>query len=352
MDRTVSISISKLRQLLRTNGIHIQAFFIDPDNKKVRFIQCISQSAITILVSVPSEYLLKSDQPRITWDITQINLDGPDEVPEEILDEYAENLQDHLDAVDTSEQGLRQGYDVEIDLSAGNTPERTELKDIVNQLDRLKHAVTGIPYSLCVAYGSYLVYMASTRNIKGYHIEEFTHRKNTRRLYVVANLEVVYTKMSVLVSDTEKIYGSITGILTKNQKRLAKGLTGIIRSQQSTLEMTTSLNQRALQLRREIARFGELFRQTNATIETLESRVQGERETTVYEDLSGTAAHTNRAKLQRARDLKGKIADKLTALRETYEYLVLNADKILFENILSLEKVVTNLETLRKIADS
>lgn len=338
--------------MLGTGGMHIQAFFIRPEVHTVRFIQCVAQSAITVLIYIPSDYTLRSDNPRITWEIDAIDLEEEVPPPEDLLEEYAENLQTSLDVVDTTESGLRRGYDIPVNLAQKPREDMTELSDIVSQLDRLKHAVSGIPYGLAVAFGAYLVYLDSGGEVLGYRITDFPHRKTSRRLYVVADLETVYSKMAVLSSDTEKIYRSITGILTKNQRRLAQGLASVIETRGSALQMTTAVNSRAQELREEIEKFGDLYRQTNDAIETLETRLGRTSETTVHEDISGSSeGYRIRKDIQRAHDLRGKIADRLTKLRETYEYLVLATDKILFENILALERVLKNLGTLQAIAE-
>lgn len=347
---SVTVNIKKLRKLLVSGGMHIQAFLIRPDSRTVRFIQCITQAAITVVVYVPSDYTVNSDDRSITWEIDNIDIDSSPPAPEDLMDEYAENLQTNLDAVDTSEPALRQGYQVSVDLTEQPSEDLIELRDIVNQLDRLKHAVAGIPYGLAVAYKSYLLYLDSGGDVLGYRIEDFPHHSNTRRLYVVADLETVYSKMAVLASDSSKIYGSITGILTKNQKRLSRGLSNIIQTRGSALQMTETVNQRAQELRQEISRFGELYKRVGTAIADIETRIANVRDTTVHEDMAGSSQRYRLNKdLERAKGLRGRIADKLTELRELYEYLVLSTDKILFENILALERVLGNLQELQKI---
>lgn len=346
----VAVNIGKLRKLLRTGGMHVQAFFIRPDSRTVRFIQCVTQSAITVIIYVPSDYTINSDDRAITWEMEAIDLDSPPPAPEEILDEYAENLQTSLDAVDTSEPALRQGYQISVDLTEKPTEDITEIHDIVNQLDRLKHAVAGIPYGLAVSYKNFLIYLDSGGDVLGYQAADLSFRSDSRRLYVVADLETVYSKMAVLSRDAEKIYGSITGILTKNQKRLSQGLANIIQSRSNALQMTQAVNERAQELRKEIVKFGELYHRANEAIAGIESRMESVKDTTVYEDMSGSSERYRlRKDLERAQALRGRIADRLTERRELYEYLVLNTDKILFENILALEKVLGNLRELQKI---
>jgi hypothetical protein len=347
----VNVNTRKLRNLLQSGGLYIQAYFIRPETKTVRFIQCITQLAITILIYISSDYVLTSDNPSVTWEIGGIDLDSTPPAPEEIMEEYEENLETTIDALDTSENGLRHGYQVPVNLEQQPTEELIELRDIVNQLDRLKHSVAGIPYGLAVAYGSYLVYLDSSGDVIGYHIADFPHSTNTRRLYVVCDLETVYSKLAVLPSDTDKIYRSITGILTKNQRRLARGLANIIQNKGSALQLTQNINTRAKELSDNIQKFGELYRHAGEAVRNLESRISAISDSNVYEDISGSGEryHLNRD-LTRAKTLRGKIADKLTDFRQQYEYLVLNTDKILFENILALERVLGNLRELEKIS--
>lgn len=346
---TVTVNIQKLRRLFNAGGVHIQAFFIRPESGSVRFIQCVTRSAITVLVYIPRDYTVKSDDPRITWEIERVDLTAPPPIPEEIIEEYAENVETSLD---TSEACLRQGYQIPVDLSQQPTKDLVELRDIMNQLDRLKHSVAGIPYSLAVTYGSFIIQLDTDGEQYGYRVIDFPHQTNSRRLYILADLETVYSKMSLITTDVDKIYRSITGILTRNQKRLARGLASVIETRGSALELTQSVNNRVKMLKDDIVKYGDLFSRIGETISHLETAINNADETTVYEDMAGSSNRYKLSKdLERAKELRRRVADKLTALRENYEYMVLNTDQILFENILALERVSENLTRLARIAE-
>jgi hypothetical protein len=256
------------------------------------------------------------------------------------------------------EDKLLSSYKKPINIRSLDTKTLNDLKDIVNQLNRLYYCIQSMRYTLGIVHNKYICMMdGKTKSVTCFESKTLQN-EDRRKLFIVMDLELLYEKLDIIQLDIPQIKDGIFRILEKNQVTHSNSLAYIIRKTKNLSEHYKFINQRKETVAKYLVLYKKLLIVLCKSEEDIYNKIKRlDNKLKSQSSLHGADSDISHShekkqfseKLGRLQTLKNEIMNKIIELSTNNENINLMVDKILFNNIVMLDSVHKNVRVLSKL---
>jgi hypothetical protein len=357
------LTIKKLEELLGSRNIIINKIFTIENLAVYIEVLCLSNADIFLLY-IPSKYDIHVDDRTDIYKISYIEID---QLTNEVPKDYGEELDNNqlemtyneieLDTKLSKDKDniagiLEEKYKRPISLTNITKKDKKDLQDIYRQLDRLKFCVQSIKYKLGIVYKNYFVCIRRDDTIDCYLIKHFLG-KSVYSMMVIVDLETFYTNINSIEVDVNTVQDGIYKILDKNQDSHTRTFKNLLQSEKNIASNIDSLFVKKTEYTAYLQHLDTLLKSTNQTERKIleDMAVAKERyanqEQTMNADIekSHVMNKFNRD-LEKISNVKQDIIKNIIDIRSKREDIFLMSDKFLFDNIVMINALFSNINKL------
>jgi len=360
------LSINKLGKLLAPKNMVIKTVYSIGDLCVYIDITHVSNGE-SLFLYIPSKYEIPADHPNVhKLHYLEVNEDGsiPSDYAEqpddgEIEDKYGEinvNNNDIKHQKDI-EGYLTNNYDCPVSLGDSTVEDITEIKEIFRQLKRLKFCVKNINYKLCIVYKYYFCCIKRDGSYECYSVENL-NMSNKRRIIVTTDLESMYEQINTIDKDVGSIRRGIYRVLDRNQNKHVSNLQKLMDYKANfnilsvgVIEQKKKYKEYLTKLEKMLTKISLAEKNIIAEINSINQKYKGNLSIkTLHNDIEKTnLIHKKEEELSNTTQIKQEIISYINILKLNLESLSLKIDQICFDNIVMLDTIIKNFESLRKI---
>lgn len=351
-----NLSTKKLISLIEKKGYYCSKFFCY--NKMCVYVEIIERaSAECYMLYIPSKYDIQYDSTKYPcYEVKYLDLHESSSIVDKYsgIDDIDKN---HYNSIELStkyhqaynmEDKLTMNYENNIILNNFESGEHFDLRCIVRQLDRLKHCVSKIDYKLAIFYKKYLCVIKRDNSIECFYIKKL--QANYRNILISFDLEMLYTNVPVdLNNDLSHIKTSLYKIFDSNSETHLKYICTIFDKKNDITTIYRNLLNKKNRYSTQINSYQNLYDTLNKKEKAFSAHVK--------EEMRGKNKYSNNGtfilkmdKIKRdARnilDLQNKIISNISLSTQKYNDVLLTVDKILFDNIVMLDKIMKNFNMI------
>ena len=337
------LSFSKLENLLTRNGFIPKSYFTLDD--MIIYIEIVSlKTANVFMIYIPSKYDIQvpKDNEKNIYKLETVDLDNLKPSPKKEL--YPE--------INLNTVKLEDSYNKKILMK---DDESGDILDITSQLERLKLCVMNMRYKLCIVYGNILAAVARSDNsIVCYTIKNINFSVKTKRIYILTDLELLYENLNCLELDINKIEDGLYKIIEENNTSFTKSISRLITEYSSANVKINDVMQRRNSCVGYILKFKELLAKLidneNKLINNivqLKDNANLVKYKTLDTDIE-TIQQQNKLEeqLNRISVVKREVINNLIEVKDKYNNMTLNIDKMMFENVSMMDKILKNFDEI------
>jgi hypothetical protein len=351
----MSLSISKLQQLIAANNFQIRNYFTE--NKCCFYIDVFDQKAHeNFMIYIPCKYNIETDG----YEMTYLHVQDYDNITNQYVGGDKQNLEkvygdmkiELLNMSGDIEKQMENRYKREISFPDVPKEDVIELRSIYRQLKRLKYTVENIKHKIGISYKNYICSIRRNGMIDCYHIKKFPQIQH-RKLFVIVDLETFFEKNENLLNEIKIVRTSIHSVLGKTQSTNINIIKSLIAN--SDLNSISSFfeNKRYVydimlsdleQMAKDIS-----IKENEKLIELKQAQASSAN----YNNLQTDINRVNRlAQLQKEAEkilsLKADILQNIDIIRDKKENTMLIIDKIVFDNTVMYDCIIKNFSKLRE----
>lgn len=360
------LSFTRLEKLLTSQGLLIQRLFTM--QKQLVFLELVSLSNVEhILLYIQSKYAIPVEDRKDAFNIEYIELTDSGDIPNEYAGEMdAYDLEKSYDEIEIDTQmdpfeggsiveRLEENYNRPVSMKNSDKEDEMTIKDVFRQLRRLKLCVQNVRYKLSVMYKNYMCCIRRDDDMECYKIDGLSTK---RKLYVSLDLETFYAKIDTLTEDVRIVREGVYKVLDRNQTRHSRNLDNMLARARGVTEYSSDIWMRKQKYQAYIDKLEELMsvilRSERTIMEKISDIRSGRSDGGVkglHDDIQ--RSHTisaYEAESTRISNVKHNIISNLMELKSKQERLIIDTDKIFFDNSVMIDTVIKNmsaLETLR-----
>lgn len=362
------LSLFKLEKLFAMKGFASTKFFV-MDNTCV-YIEVMSIINTDIfLMYIPSKYkfLIEKGTTTPVYKIKYLDLDENNN----IIDNYAgevdentvENIYQEIDVnISPSIKGhdigshLEENYKRYIKLKDVSKDDSKEISDVIRQLKRLKFCVQNVKYKISILYKNYLCSIKKDDSIQCYIIKKYNSKKN-KKLFITVDLELFYEKMESLILNMSIIKTGIYHILDKNYVIHNKIYERLIKEKNDILSFSNSIHLKKIELEKYLKETQEMLKNINFSEKSKLEKIYEINE--LYKNPALKGLHNDIEKTHQLakynkelldiQKTKGDVIKIIFELKIKKEDIMLNVDKIMFDNNVMVECVLRNFSELSNL---
>lgn len=358
------LSIGKLEKMLSLKGFIPNKYFVM--HNVVVYIELIYiKDAESFILYIPSKYKFvvqkASNVHKIKYLDVNIDDNTADNYAGEPDEHKVENTYEEVD-IDMSPtlnghnigDHLEENYKRAITLKDISSEDSKELKDILRQLKRLRFCVQNVKYKIAIIYKNYLCAIKRDDTIECYSIKKY-RSKDCKKLYVTADLELVYEKMDSLVLNMETIKKGLYHILDKNHFTHTKTLQKLLEEKKEIMEFSESTYTKKIEYEKYLKEATDMLNAiNNSEKSTLEKMYEINK---YYSDPNLKGLHNDIEKSHQLSSLNKELSDiqkikedvvkTIFELKAKREDTMLSVDKIMFDNNVMVDAIFRNFSKLK-----
>jgi hypothetical protein len=363
----MGLSINKLEKIIAEQGMLIKNIYTI--SELCVYIELINlHSAETVFIYIPSKYEITTNNYNNVYPLHYLEISEDGCIPSDYTADINEDeLEDNYNEINIEnrntmkendiEEYLETKYNCPISLKDSSKEDLNEIKEIFRQLKRLRFCVQNLDYKLCIMYKCYLCCMRRDATYECYSVENF-NINNQRRIIVTIDLESMYENINTLNKDIFKVRKGIYKILDKNQTKHISNLETLIEHKANinnlSLNVTTQKDKYKKYLKKlenMLVNLCEAEKNIILKIRQIEEKYKAENITkTLYNDIERTNLISFQEKeLKKLNETKQEILSNILSVKTNLESLSLKIDQICFDNIVMLDMVIKNFNSLDKI---
>ena len=348
------LSIKKLEELLLSYGLEIKKIFTI-DDYAVYIEVFINTDADTFMIYIPSRYEIKVKDG---YKIKYVNVDDDGELikkEKENLEEYYEEIEFDLSPRrknEDLEDTLKDNYNRNISLLNLVKEDGNNIKEIYYHLTRLKLCVQSINYKLCIIYKNYLCCIRKDNSIDCFIISNYS-KNNIKRILVLVDLEIVYSKIANLKNDIKTVKKNIFKILDQNQSKHTNLLNKLLDQKELFATYSISVYNKKKEINDCLYGLENLLLKINENEEQILEKLTYIKDRYSSKDLNIDIERTQQEskyqyKLENMNSVRQEIIKDIIRIRSEQENLMLISDKIFFNNSIMINTININLNNLLK----
>jgi len=335
----MSLNITKLDKFfIEQNLIPLKYFTLD---RKCLYIELFCTNyAVTFLLYIPTRFQFDLENKENIFKLKYIDVENKEDNLQEQQDIYENNILLNSKHV---EENLENNYKSDIII---NDTFYKNLISIHKQLKRLSYSVQNIKYKIGIFYKNYICVTRRDNSLNFFSIKHYS-KKNKQKIIIIIDLETFFDDIENISSNIQIVTDSIYKILQKNQNSQINLFGEVVENNKYSINDTIS------KLYNKINEYNILLKDLNIIFEKMilkESNFLDE-----YENLEKNINNIDKSlkKSHLEKELnsitinKNNIVKNISQLKEKKENLLLNIDKITFDNILMLDRIVKNFKSIK-----
>ena len=358
-------SLHKLEKFLFKKNFRILTYYeLDGYLIYIKVLSTINYNQY--LLYIPSKYEIKVentngflslkpiDDIEISTNTNNIveNYTSVDEKDEQIEKVYNEiNLTYIPETGGDLESTLKENYDKPIVLkNLSKYKAHINIKNIINQLSRLKKCTKNIKYKLCIFYKNY-IYIISRSDDINYFIIDIFEGSEKRQLLVTLDLEILYLKKAEDIHfDLKNVQEQVFKNLEQNHVNNMVVLDNMM--SRDILGQKNDINKKLEKYDSNIKEFENMLERLKKTEDVVIEKINNIKEE--YKDKIGfhhDIEKTNKiSRLEREIDeidsLIVSVNKNMQEIKMYREDILLKTDQILFDNSIMIYSIINNFEKL------
>lgn len=358
------LSTNKLEKLLSLKGFVPARYFVM--HNVIVYMEIVSiADADTFLLYIPSKYKFVAQKGSNVYKVKYVDIDESDNTADDYAgepDEHSvENAYEEIDINmsptvkgDNIAPHLEENYKRSITLKDISTEDSKQLKDIFRQLKRLRFCVQNVKYKIAIIYKQYLCAIKRDDSIECLAIKRF-RGKDCKKLYVTADLELVYEKMDSLLLNMGTIRKGLYHILDKNHFTHSRTLQRLLEEKSNIVEFSDKAYSKKVEYEKHLKDTGDMLEAMNKSEKNIVGQIYE-----INEKYSGAKGLHNdiekshqvsklNLELNEIQKIKEDLVKTIFELKAKREDTMLTVDKIMFDNSVMLECVLRNFKDLGSI---
>lgn len=347
------LSLNKLAKLLADKGF-VPTKYIKYQGLCI-FIEVVSlSSGVVAMIYIPSRFEIPIGDSESIVDVDLVDPENPDEYaddPEQVKQAF-QSIDFLTGEETTAESHLSQKYKKKIHLRTGAQSSPEMLKDIIRQLGRLQYCVEDLPYHLVICKNAYIALM---RNGEADCYIIKNHRgESPRTLRVVAELPVFHERGASMDGEVSQIYSGINDILGNNLGKHAVYMDALNQRKGNMRDFSVLIKSKKKEYQDLIKKYEGLLIQLDSREKSVRKELVALRTAPTGGTLINSVIHNqNQGGYERQIDecleVKRSVIDHILKLRGALDEISLNADKVMFDNSVMMDKVFRNFDTLSRL---
>jgi hypothetical protein len=357
------LSVKKLISLVEKKGYYCSKFFCY--KKACVYIEILEKkSALPYMLYIPSNYDFIYENIGNKYEYYEISYLDYNST-NDIVDKYGKNQlldKQYYDDIDVSakynescnmEDKLTKKYENNIVLNQFKSGEHFDLRCIVRQLERLVNSVSKLDYKLCIFYKKYLCAIKRDNSIECFYVKQL--HTNYRNILVSFDLEMMYnTTPEDIKIDLVQINESIYDIFEKNREKHLDNIFVIFERKGHIKRIYEKLLKKKSEYALQIINYQKLFNTINDKEDDMKERIKQYKDTKKkYANPEMNLAKIDKIKREGSKllEIQNKIIVNMNIARQKYNDVLLTIDKILFDNIIMLDKIMKNFQMIDIMLD-
>jgi hypothetical protein len=361
-----SLSFQKIESFILGNQFQIERVFtLRKDTRKdVVLIELTSlRNMNKVLVSVPSDCHFSGSITAPVFELSEImaSLSPNDDLQDfasitntKMKENYDMSLHVPIprDHTISMSRHLNDVYKKDIILKDIKEQDAIFIKDTYRQLDRLRYSIQGFSYKLGLLYSNYIGIINPDDTISIYKVDKIPEDK-AKSLYLTVSLPIFYDKIELLQGDSQQIFSGIYQILNNNQHTHSVNIQRILEQRENIILHSDRIYKKKQELLELSDKFVRLLQDLSVaeqhTLQELDKLPEFETTNIHMEMKRANQRRVLQKKLEKIRKTQRQTMETLRDVKHKNEYITLSIDSILFDNIIMLDKIMSNFKELQHI---
>ena len=368
----MAFSIKKLEKFLRQKEFTIITYYIL--DEYIVYIKVLGmQSFNQYIIYIPSKYEIKIENISLINDSIDVHrlksIDLSTEIntgSNNILENYtsAAEKDEQIDRIygninifsiptesEELETNLIENYDQPIVLkNLTKYRSQNDIKNIINQLTRLRNCTKNIRYKLSIFYKNYIYSISRNDEIDTYILENYTGM-DKRQIFVILDLEILYSKNTDDIHfDLKNVQEQIFKVLNQNQVNNITLLNNMMKK--DILSHSNDINNKIENMSKHVSELQNMLTKLKesekiiiAKIDTINDDYEIKRD--FHSDVEKThKINSLERELHGIDKLMTKVNNNLQELKIHQDDLILRTDQIIFDNSIMIHSIINNFEKM------
>lgn len=349
MKKLNKMKLSKLEKLLANKNIVISKKFIIDD--QLAFLQLINtETTDNFFVYVQSKYVIKIPiDSKNTYSLDYLSIDD-NYIESNHNSNYEEielNSKEHLNIT----KELEDNYDDEIELKTIEDKDMIELNQIQSQLSRIKLCVKTLKYKIIIIYKNYICSIRRDNDLEFFKILSSHQFSSVSKIILpVIDIENLILNIETINIDIKSVYDGIINNLSINRKKLAKNLKFLFTLGDGLEGHISTVNLKINKYNTEYNKFLDLYKKLNMKDKNIYNeikKIKNRPYKSIDDSMKNKSDLENKiSEYQSVKVLKNDIMSNMQDSKHNLQNLIINSDRILFDNIVILDRFVKNIREL------
>ena len=359
----MTLSIKKLYSILESKGLIPTIHYIY--DKKYMLIETLSiKSNQPIMILIPEKYMFEynpNDKDLFKkyphYKLKKLNINQYFDVIDKYTDDnidfdtlYPEiDIQQSISDNKNIETALVENYNVQLSL---DDPKKNilEIKDLYRQLLRLRTSVKYLPYKLCITNDNYICIDEYNNNIGLYFVKNL--EKKYKKMIVSINLEKLIILENDIDRDVQEIVSGIQKIIEKNFNTHKVKLNNLLEKKQflhNQIQICEQIkNQHNHNRQKYIEHLSLITTQEEILLKQLEKHQNQHYNSNNNNIEKSFGIKKVEDELKKITENKDQNTEKLLEIQDKINNINLTLDSLLFDNLVLLKTIYTNIENFKK----
>jgi hypothetical protein len=360
------LSIEKLETFLNNKGFIPNKYFVLDSYCYYIEILSIKNSEIFLLY-IPTKYNFKIKKGNNVYKIEYTDLDFEKDTTD--ID-YTDNIDENdiekcygryeldinfNDKNDTISSQLENNYKKNIILSNIEKKDSREIKNITKQMNRLRFCIQNIKYKISIMYKNYICSIKRDDTIQCYSIKNYSGVIQNK-LYITADLEILYSNIESLVLNIQTIKEEIEHILEKNYFSHIKIIHKLLQEKNDIIKFPDNAYNKKKIYEEYLEESNKMLEDSITSEKNIIDKIYELNETyntdikSLNKDIDKIhhLSHLNN-ELSNIQKVKEDIIKTILDLKIKKYDLILIIDRIMFDNSVMLDLILKNFFNLNKI---
>lgn len=333
------LSIDKLQSIILSKGwIPIRYFVMDGLCYYIEMLH--SQTLESSLMYISSKYKFPMEKGGNVFKIKYADIEDGEI---EGVGGEGEGIVLSPDKKTTIAEYIEGYYDQPIKLKHMSVQESVVIRTTCKQLIRIRKAVQHLKYKVAVFYKNYICSIKKDNEIDVYTVKHFIESED-KRISIIFDLETFYNNFERIHSDVISVKKGIYNLLEKNQSLYSRILDKLSESKQETLNITQKAKAKLRIYEQQIEKIESVIPILNEEERKLTEQINESYHQASFDSMSYKSSLDNQ--LYQLRKNKDDIINDLSILRSKRENLLMNVDRVFFENSVMFDKILKNFSSL------